>query len=135
MPEPDYLADTQPDHDLKAFAAILALETQITHANEMIIARDSQNEQLREIVRSASVEPANPATIEIEQRSVYGRDLLYPIGDLAGAVQELTKSKTIDRRALNCLTALGLSLRCNHCRRAITRDTIASAGAICDHGA
>jgi hypothetical protein len=137
MPEPDYLADAQPDHDLKTFAAILALETQITHANEIITARDSQNEQLREIVRSASVEPANPATLDIEQRSVYGRDLLYPIGDLAGAVQELTRTKTIDRRALRNLLDLGLSLRCSHpgCSRAITRDTITSAGAICDHGA
>jgi hypothetical protein len=113
MPEPDYPADAQPDHDLKTFAAILALEAQLRDTDQ----RDGA------------------ATIEIEQRSVFGRDLLYPVGLYGAAVQDLTKSKTIDRRALNCLTALGLSLRCNHCRRAITRDTIASAGAICDHGA
>ena len=87
--------------------------------------------------RAASEQRDALATIDIEQRSVYGRDLLYPIGDLAGAIQELTKSKTIDRRALRNLLDLGLSLRCSHpgCSRAITRDTITSAGAICDHGA
>jgi len=115
MPEPDYLADTQPDHDLKAFAAILALEAQL---------RDTDQR-------------AGAATLDIEQRNVYGRELLYVVGAHAVAIQDLTQSKSVSRRALSCLLTLGLSLRCSHsgCSRAITRDTIASAGAICDHGA
>ena len=101
MPEPDYLADTQPDHDLKAFAAILALEAQL---------RDTDQR-------------AGAATLDIEQRNVYGR--------------ELTQSKSVSRRALVNFLDLGLSARCSHsgCSRPITRDTLTSAGAICDHGA
>ena len=101
------------NHDAKAFAAILALESQLRDTDQ----RDGA------------------ATIEIEQRSVFGRDLLYPVGLYGAAVQDLTQSKSVSRRALRCLLTLGLSLRCSHCSRAITRDTIASAGAICDHGA
>ena len=115
MPEPDYLADTQPDHDLKAFAAILALEAQL---------RDTDQR-------------AGAATLDIEQRNVYGRELLYVVGAHAVAIQDLTKTKTIDRRALVNFLDLGLSARCAHpgCSRPITRDTLTSAGAICDHGA
>jgi hypothetical protein len=48
-------------------------------------------------------------TIQIEFRSVYGRAHYYVVSEHARAIAALTGRKTVDRRDIEALTALGFS--------------------------
>ena len=49
-------------------------------------------------------------TLQMFERSVYGRRSIYPTGDLAAHVKRLTRKTTIDHRDLDALTELGIDI-------------------------
>ena len=49
-------------------------------------------------------------TVTIETRTVYGNEMIYPIGAMAEHVQQLTGKKTVDLSDLRALQALGIEV-------------------------
>ena len=48
--------------------------------------------------------------LQLFERNVYGRQTIYPVGDLAKPLEVLTRRKTIDHRDLDALVALGIEI-------------------------
>jgi|688.fasta_scaffold313485_5 hypothetical protein len=48
--------------------------------------------------------------LQLFERSVYGRQSIYPTGHLGPYVQRLTGKTTIDHRDLDALTELGIDI-------------------------
>lgn len=48
--------------------------------------------------------------LQLFERSVYGRQSIYPTGQLAPYLQRLTRKTTIDHRDLDALTELGIEI-------------------------
>ena len=49
-------------------------------------------------------------TVTIEARTVYGSEMIYPIGAMAEHVQQLTGKKTVSIDDLRALQALGIEV-------------------------
>jgi hypothetical protein len=48
--------------------------------------------------------------LQLFERNVYGRQIMYPVGDMYRHVETLTRKKTIDSRDLNALVELGVEI-------------------------
>ena len=47
------------------------------------------------------------SVVEVKTKSVYGKDLMYVVSDNADTIKKLTGKKTVDRRDIAALIALG----------------------------
>jgi len=48
--------------------------------------------------------------LQLFDRSVYGRQTIYPVGDMSKPLEVLTRRKTIDHRDLDALVDLGIEI-------------------------
>lgn len=51
-----------------------------------------------------------PVKLKLFERSVYGRQTIYPVGDMVKPLEVLTRRKTIDHRDLDALVDLGIEI-------------------------
>ena len=51
-----------------------------------------------------------PVKLQLFERNVYGRQTIYPVGDMAASLEVLTRRKTIDHRDLDALVDLGIEI-------------------------
>ena len=51
-----------------------------------------------------------PVKLKLFERSVYGRQIIYPVGDMAKPLEVLTRRKTIDHCDLDALVDLGIEI-------------------------